>query len=95
MDMRRIAGSKVDIATLTGRYYGMDRDRRWDRTRLAYDAMVHGIGTPVEHPVLAIQAAYQKGRNGRVHPAAGTHSERGTGRHHARWRWCSVLQLPQ
>jgi 2,3-bisphosphoglycerate-independent phosphoglycerate mutase len=61
MDMRRIAGSKVDIATLTGRYYGMDRDRRWDRTQLAYDAMVHGIGTPVEHPVLAIQAAYQRG----------------------------------
>lgn len=61
MDMRRIAGSKVDIASLTGRYYGMDRDRRWDRTKLAYDAMVHGIGTPVEHPVLAIQAAYQKG----------------------------------
>jgi 2,3-bisphosphoglycerate-independent phosphoglycerate mutase len=60
-DMRRLAGSKVDIATLTGRYYGMDRDRRWDRTRLAYDAMVHGIGTPVEHPVLAIQAAYQRG----------------------------------
>jgi 2,3-bisphosphoglycerate-independent phosphoglycerate mutase len=61
MDMRRIAGSKVDIATLTGRYYGMDRDRRWERTRLAYDAMVHGLGTPVEHPVLAIQAAYQRG----------------------------------
>jgi len=39
----------------------MDRDRRWDRTRLAYDAMVHGIGTPVEHPVLAVQAAYQRG----------------------------------
>src|SRR3954467_1728748 len=61
MDMRRIAGSKVDIASLTGRYYGMDRDRRWDRTKLAYDAMVHGVGMPVEHPVLAIQAAYQKG----------------------------------
>src|SRR5918999_4654508 len=61
MDMRRIAGSKVDIATLTGRYFGMDRDRRWERTRLAYDAMVHGLGTPVEHPVLAIQAAYQRG----------------------------------
>ncbi|HJR17901.1 MAG TPA: 2,3-bisphosphoglycerate-independent phosphoglycerate mutase [Gemmatimonadales bacterium] len=61
MDMRRIAGSKVDIATLTGRYYGMDRDRRWERTRLAYDAMVHGRGNPVEHPVLAVQAAYQRG----------------------------------
>jgi 2,3-bisphosphoglycerate-independent phosphoglycerate mutase len=61
MDMRRIAGTRVDIATLTGRYYGMDRDRRWERTRLAYDAMVHGLGTPVEHPVLAVQAAYQRG----------------------------------
>ncbi|HVL17216.1 MAG TPA: 2,3-bisphosphoglycerate-independent phosphoglycerate mutase, partial [Gemmatimonadales bacterium] len=45
----------------TGRYFGMDRDRRWDRTKLAYDAMVHGQGTPVEHPVLAVQAAYQRG----------------------------------
>jgi 2,3-bisphosphoglycerate-independent phosphoglycerate mutase len=61
MDMRRIAGNKVDIASLTGRYYGMDRDRRWDRTKLAYEAMVHGRGTPVEHPVLAVQAAYQRG----------------------------------
>jgi 2,3-bisphosphoglycerate-independent phosphoglycerate mutase len=61
MDMRRIAGNKVDIASLTGRYYGMDRDRRWDRTKLAYDAMVHGLGIPVEHPVLAVQAAYQVG----------------------------------
>ena len=48
LDMRRIAGSKVDVATLTGRYYGMDRDRRWDRTRLAYDAMVYGIGIPID-----------------------------------------------
>ncbi|TMC59381.1 MAG: 2,3-bisphosphoglycerate-independent phosphoglycerate mutase, partial [Chloroflexi bacterium] len=59
--MRRLAGTRVDIASLTGRYFGMDRDRRWDRTRLAYDAMVHGAGTPVEHPVLAVQAAYQRG----------------------------------
>jgi 2,3-bisphosphoglycerate-independent phosphoglycerate mutase len=60
-DMRRIARNKVDVASLTGRYFGMDRDRRWDRTRLAYEAMVHGNGTPVEHPVLAVQAAYQRG----------------------------------
>ena len=60
-DMRRIAGNRVDVATLTGRYFGMDRDRRWDRTRLAYDAMVHEVGVPVEHPVLAVQAAYQRG----------------------------------
>jgi 2,3-bisphosphoglycerate-independent phosphoglycerate mutase len=61
IDMRRIAGNRVDIATLTGRYYGMDRDRRWERTKIAYDAMVHARGNPVEHPVLAVQAAYQRG----------------------------------
>jgi 2,3-bisphosphoglycerate-independent phosphoglycerate mutase len=69
MDMRRIAGSRVDIATLTGRYYGMDRDRRWERTKLAYDAMVRGAGTPVEHPVLAVQAAYLRGETDEfIHP---------------------------
>jgi 2,3-bisphosphoglycerate-independent phosphoglycerate mutase len=60
-DMRRIAGSKVDVASVTGRDFGMDRDRRWDRTRLAYEAMVQGVGARVEHPVLAVQAAYQRG----------------------------------
>jgi 2,3-bisphosphoglycerate-independent phosphoglycerate mutase len=69
IDMRRIAGTRVDIATLTGRYYGMDRDRRWERTRLAYEAMVHGQGIPVEHPVLAVQAAYQRGETDEfIHP---------------------------
>src|SRR5829696_2014891 len=69
MDMRRIAGPKVDIATLTGRYYGIDRDRRWERTQLAYDAMVKALGAPVEHPVLAVQAAYQRGETDEfIHP---------------------------
>jgi 2,3-bisphosphoglycerate-independent phosphoglycerate mutase len=69
LDMRRIAGPRVDIATLTGRYFGMDRDRRWERTQLAYDAMVHGRGAPVEHPVLAVQAAYQRGETDEfIHP---------------------------
>src|SRR5688572_31338224 len=68
-DMRRIAGSRVEIASLTGRYFGMDRDRRWDRTKLAYDAMIHGVGTPVEHPVLAVQAAYHRGETDEfIHP---------------------------
>jgi 2,3-bisphosphoglycerate-independent phosphoglycerate mutase len=61
LDMRRTAGTRVDIATLCGRYYAMDRDRRWERTRVAYDAIVHGIGAAITHPVLAVQAAYQRG----------------------------------
>jgi 2,3-bisphosphoglycerate-independent phosphoglycerate mutase len=49
------------VATVTGRYYGMDRDKRWDRTRLAYDAMVNRVGVPVQYPVQAIQQAYDGG----------------------------------
>src|SRR4051795_9066706 len=60
-DMRRIAGTRVDVATLCGRYYAMDRDRRWERTKIAYDAIVHGVGQAITHPVLAVQAAYQRG----------------------------------
>jgi 2,3-bisphosphoglycerate-independent phosphoglycerate mutase len=61
LDMRRIAGARVELATLCGRYFAMDRDRRWERTRVAYDAMVHGVGAAITHPVLAVQAAYQRG----------------------------------
>ena len=38
----------VRIATVIGRYYAMDRDRRWDRSKLAWDAIVHGRGEGVE-----------------------------------------------
>jgi 2,3-bisphosphoglycerate-independent phosphoglycerate mutase len=51
------------IATVTGRYYAMDRDRRWDRTRLAYDAIVHGEaeGRHAESGEGAVRAAYERG----------------------------------
>jgi len=49
------------ISTVVGRYYAMDRDNRWDRTKIAYDAMVHGVGTPAPDAVSAIRAAYQAG----------------------------------
>ena len=34
-----------ELATITGRYYAMDRDKRWERVKLAYDALVNGVGT--------------------------------------------------
>src|SRR6266513_1389054 len=49
------------ISTVIGRYYAMDRDKRWERTKIAYDAMVHGVGEPAPDPVAAIRAAYQTG----------------------------------
>jgi 2,3-bisphosphoglycerate-independent phosphoglycerate mutase len=60
-DLRRLAPGRAAIATLVGRYYGMDRDRRWDRTRIAYEAMVRGTGVAAEDPVAAVRAALARG----------------------------------
>jgi 2,3-bisphosphoglycerate-independent phosphoglycerate mutase len=49
------------IATVAGRYYAMDRDRRWDRTQKAFDAVVHGKGERVDSAEQAIRAAYEAG----------------------------------
>jgi len=48
------------IATICGRYYAMDRDKRWDRIQKAFDLYTQGDGTPADDPVAAIQAAYQR-----------------------------------
>ena len=60
-DIDRIAPGKAVIASLVGRYFAMDRDRRWERTRQAYDAMVRGIGRPETDPVAAVEAALARG----------------------------------
>lgn len=49
------------IASVSGRYYAMDRDKRWDRTKLAYDAIVHGSARTVDDPVRGIQESYDEG----------------------------------
>ena len=46
------------IATVMGRYYAMDRDKRWDRVELAYDAMVYGRGVQNSDPVDAVAKSY-------------------------------------
>jgi 2,3-bisphosphoglycerate-independent phosphoglycerate mutase len=55
------ARGRAVVATMCGRYFAMDRDKRWDRTKLAYDAMMHGVGIPATDPVEAIGAAYARG----------------------------------
>ena len=47
------------IATVSGRYYAMDRDKRWERVKLAYDAMVNGIGEPNTDAVVSIEKSYE------------------------------------
>jgi len=51
----------VNISTISGRYFAMDRDKRWDRIELAYRAMVEAKGEHFTNPVAAIEAAYAKG----------------------------------
>ncbi len=48
------------IATVMGRYYGMDRDKRWERNALAWNAIVDGEGPRVADPLAAIQASYDE-----------------------------------
>lgn len=47
------------VATLTGRYYAMDRDKRWERVQKTYDAMVRGIGDRTSSPITAIRKSYE------------------------------------
>lgn len=49
------------LATLSGRYYAMDRDKRWDRTARAYNAMVHSAGPQTTDPLDAVRASYKQG----------------------------------
>jgi 2,3-bisphosphoglycerate-independent phosphoglycerate mutase len=49
------------IATVAGRYYAMDRDKRWDRTERALRAILDGDGEHADDPVAAVQASYDRG----------------------------------
>ncbi|HKK43968.1 MAG TPA: 2,3-bisphosphoglycerate-independent phosphoglycerate mutase [Balneolaceae bacterium] len=46
------------IASIVGRYYAMDRDNRWQRTKLAYDLLVYGKGKKFDDPIEGLQASY-------------------------------------
>jgi len=52
---------RTAVSTVIGRYYAMDRDKRWERTKLAYDAMVNGVGVQVNDSIAAIEQAYAAG----------------------------------
>jgi 2,3-bisphosphoglycerate-independent phosphoglycerate mutase len=49
------------IATVAGRYYAMDRDKRWDRTERAFDAVCRGQGEEADDPIAAIRSSYERG----------------------------------
>ena len=53
-----LKASSGKIASITGRYYAMDRDKRWERVKLAYDALVYGTGDYASDAVKAIKESY-------------------------------------
>jgi 2,3-bisphosphoglycerate-independent phosphoglycerate mutase len=54
-----ISKTPVKIASIIGRYYAMDRDKRWERVKLAYDLLVHATGTGTTDLVASITSSYQ------------------------------------
>jgi 2,3-bisphosphoglycerate-independent phosphoglycerate mutase len=55
---QHLKNSTGHIATITGRYYAMDRDKRWERVKLAYDGMVNGIGEKATDMLAAVKKSY-------------------------------------
>jgi 2,3-bisphosphoglycerate-independent phosphoglycerate mutase len=53
--------SSAKLASIVGRYYAMDRDKRWERVKLAYDLLVKGVGEKSTDALKAIQASYDAG----------------------------------
>lgn len=54
-------GKNAKLASVIGRYYAMDRDKRWERVKMAYDLLVHGSGSKTTHILDAIQKSYDDG----------------------------------
>lgn len=54
-------GTTTKIASIIGRFYAMDRDKRWERVKESYDLMVNAKGTKAVDPVVAMQASYDAG----------------------------------
>ncbi len=55
------ADKNTELATVVGRYYAMDRDKRWERVKLAYDVMVNGVGKESKDVEKAFQESYDDG----------------------------------
>ena len=59
--LKHCNGKTAQLATIVGRYYAMDRDKRWERIKEAYDLLVGAVGKPADDMVAAVQASYDEG----------------------------------
>ncbi|WP_170461417.1 2,3-bisphosphoglycerate-independent phosphoglycerate mutase [Ruegeria arenilitoris] len=60
-ELERLLPANAQVVTVSGRYYAMDRDNRWERVGRAYDAIIKGQGEQADTASAAIQAAYERG----------------------------------
>ena len=58
---KHLLHSNGKVASFVGRYYAMDRDKRWERIKVAYDLLVNGIGKPAKEIISAMQESYDEG----------------------------------
>jgi 2,3-bisphosphoglycerate-independent phosphoglycerate mutase len=56
--LQHIEDSPIELASMIGRYYAMDRDKRWERIQLAYDLLLQNKGTEFNDPIKALEASY-------------------------------------
>jgi 2,3-bisphosphoglycerate-independent phosphoglycerate mutase len=59
--LRNVEGTGARMASVVGRYYAMDRDKRWERVARAYDLLVHGKGSPIRSALEAFDRSYEAG----------------------------------
>jgi 2,3-bisphosphoglycerate-independent phosphoglycerate mutase len=56
--LQHIKDSPIELSSMIGRYYAMDRDKRWERIQLAYDLLLHNKGSEFKDPIDALEASY-------------------------------------
>lgn len=64
-----IENQHTELASVIGRYYAMDRDKRWERVKLAYDLLVNGAGTPTQDILKSVEEQYRSDKTDEFMPA--------------------------
>lgn len=67
--LQHIQDTPIQLSSMIGRYYAMDRDQRWERIRLAYELLLHGKGEVTSDPLASLKEAYEQGTTDEFLPA--------------------------
>jgi 2,3-bisphosphoglycerate-independent phosphoglycerate mutase len=85
--LQHIEGQSAKLASVIGRYYAMDRDKRWERVKLAYDLLVHGKGELTTNIIETIQDRYDEEQTDEfLKPIVCSADGQKPGCHHCQWR---------